>query len=229
MSVRVVASFDPAKGQNPENLAIAADGTSYVTWLFAHSVAAIRADGTQAVVALPAGEASGVAIDPTHPDRLAVGLISSDPAAAGIWTVPVSAFPFPSGHHGVPTRRAALPVAAFPNGLTYAADGTLYVADSARGAILQVAPGASTATTWLSTALLAPTGALFQGVRLPGVNGLKLHHGQLYATNTARGLLLRIPIQHHTAHHRPGTPASSARGWRWTTSPSMTMAWCSPR
>jgi hypothetical protein len=203
--VRVVASFDPAKGQNPENLAIAADGTVYVTWLFAHSVVAIRSDGTQAVVTLPAGEATGVAIDPTHPDRLAVGLIASNPAAAGIWTVPISAFPFGGHGQGVPTRRVALPVAAFPNGLTYATDGTLYVADSTRGAILRVAPGASTATTWLSTALLTPTGALFQGVPLPGVNGLKLHHGQLYATNTARGLLLHIPIRHHTAHQGPGT------------------------
>jgi hypothetical protein len=32
-------------------------------------------------------------------------------------------------------------------------------------------------------------------VPLPGVNGLKVHDGQLYATNTARGLLLRIPVQ----------------------------------
>ncbi len=39
----------------------------------------------------------------------------------------------------------------------------------------------------------------FQGVPLPGVNGLKLHRGALYATNTARGPLLRIPIRHHTA------------------------------
>jgi sugar lactone lactonase YvrE len=188
--VRVVASFDPGKGQNPENLAVARDGIVYVTWLFAHSVVAIRPDGSQAVVPLPAGEASGIAIDPNQPGRLTVALISADPATAGIWTIPVGAF----RGHGTPARSVALPTGAFPNGLTYAPDGTLYIADSVRGLILTIAPGASSATTWLSSDLLEPTGATFMGVPLPGVNGLKVHHGQLFATNTARGLLMRIPV-----------------------------------
>ena len=196
--VRVGASFDPAKDQNPENLAVARDGTIYVTWLFAHSVAAIRPDGSQAVVPLPAGEASGVAIDPHRPGRLTVALISPDPATAGIWTIPVGAF----DGHGTPTRSVAMSAGAFPNGLTYAPDGTLYIADSARGLILTVAPGASSAATWLSSDLLEPTGATFNGVPLPGVNGLKMHDGQLFATNTARGLLMRIPI----SAGAPGNP-----------------------
>jgi sugar lactone lactonase YvrE len=191
VAVQVVASFDPAKGQNPENLAVAPDGTVYVTWLSAHSVAAIRPDGSQAVVVLPPGKASGIAIDPARPGRLTVALISADPGTAGIWTIPLGAF----HGDGAPTRLIALPAAAFPNGITYAADGTLYIADSARGLILRVASVASSAATWLSSGLLTPTGATFDGVPLPGVNGLKVHHGQLYATNTAQGLLLRIPIQ----------------------------------
>jgi sugar lactone lactonase YvrE len=190
-TVRVVASFGPARGQNPENLVVARDGTVYVTWLFAHSVVAIRPDGSQSVVPLPAGEASGIAIDPGQPGRLTVALISQDPATAGIWAIPVGAF----GGHGTPARSVALPAGAFPNGIAYAADGTLYVADSARGLILTIAPGASSAATWLSSDLLEPTGATFSGVPLPGVNGLKVHDGQLYATNTARGLLMRIPIR----------------------------------
>jgi sugar lactone lactonase YvrE len=197
-AVRMVASFDPAKGQNPENLAVARDGAIYVTWLFAHSVVAIRPDGSQAVVPLPAGEASGIAIDPNQPGQLTVALISPDPATAGIWTIPVGAF----CGHGTPARSVALPAGAFPNGLTYSADGTLYVADSARGLILTVAPGASSATTWLSSDLLEPTGATFNGVPLPGVNGLKMHDSQLFATNTARRLLMRIPISAGT----PGSP-----------------------
>ena len=83
--MQVVASFDPAQGQTPENLAVAPDGTVYVTWLFAHSVAAIRPDGSQAVVTLPPGEASGIAIDPARPCRLTVALISADPGPADIW------------------------------------------------------------------------------------------------------------------------------------------------
>lgn len=58
---------------------------------------------------------------PTRPDRLAVGLSSADPAVAGIWTVPLSAF---TGV-GTPVRRVALSTRAFPNGVSFAADGTL--------------------------------------------------------------------------------------------------------
>jgi hypothetical protein len=137
-----VASFDPAKGQNPENLVVGRDGTVYVTWLFAHSVVAVRHDGSQAAVSLPPGEATGVAIDPRHPSQLTVALISQDPGTTGICTVPSSAF----AGHSTPASAVALPAQAFPNGITYAPDGTLYIADSTRGLILQMAPGASSAT-----------------------------------------------------------------------------------
>jgi hypothetical protein len=196
--VRLLAAFDPAAGQNPENLAVARSGTTYVTWLFAHSVAQIERHAATRVVTLPDGLVSGVAIDPIRPDRLAVGLISTDAGTCGIWTVPVGAFTGAAQ----PERRVALPVGAFPNGLTFAPDGTLYVADSARGAVLTVAPGASTATTWLASDLFTPTGEAFRGTPLPGVNGVKLYRGQMYATNTARRLLIRVPISARGA----GTP-----------------------
>src|SRR5262249_6146959 len=115
----------------------------------------------------------------------------------GIWTVPLDAFTGIAS----PVRQVALPTQTFINGLTYAPDGTLYIADSIGGAILQVGPGATTATTWLSAPLLTPTGDTYQGLVIPGVNGLTLHAGSLYASNTSRGLLLRIPLCPN-----PGTP-----------------------
>lgn len=81
--LRVVASFNPAQGQNPENLVVAPDGTVYVTWLSAHAVVAVRPDGSQVAVSLPPGEATGIAIDPVAGGRLTVALISADPQTAG--------------------------------------------------------------------------------------------------------------------------------------------------
>lgn len=111
--LRVVASFNPAQGQNPENLVVAPDGTVYVTRLSAHAMVAVRPDGSQVAVSLPPGEATGIAIDPVAGGRLTVALISADPQTAGIWTVPLTAF----AGFGVPSRLVALPTAAFPNGL----------------------------------------------------------------------------------------------------------------
>ena len=71
------------------------------------------------------------------------------------------------------------------------------MADSIRGLILKVPAGASAAVTRLSSSLLTPTRAAFDRVTLPGVNGLKVSQGRVYATNTARSLLLRIPITAH--------------------------------
>jgi hypothetical protein len=77
----------------------------YVTWLSAHAVVAVRPDGSQMAVSLPPGEATGIAIDPVADGRLAVGLISADPQAAGIWTVPLTAF----AGHGAPSRPMGQP------------------------------------------------------------------------------------------------------------------------
>ena len=180
----VVANFNPAQGQNPENLVVARDGTVYVTWLFAHSVVAVRPDGAQTVVPLPPGEASGIAIDPARPDRLTVGLVSPNPGHRRHLDDPGQRLLRPRA-----TSTAGGPAGiGLPQRARVAPDGTLYVADSTRGLILKLPAGSAAAATWLSSSLLTPTGGSFDGVPLPGVNGLKVHAGQLYATNTAREL-----------------------------------------
>lgn len=193
--VRIVASFDPTQGQNPENLAVAYDGTIYVTWLFAHSVVAIPPHGPEAIVTLPPGDLTGVAIDPIRPDLLAVGMFSQDPTISGIWTVPIGSF----WGHGTPTRLVPLPTDALPNGLIFDPRGNLYVADSKRGLILEVARGTASATTWLSSVLLTATGATINGLTLPGVNGVKIDGNALYASNTSQALLVRVPMVHGAA------------------------------
>ena len=93
-----------------------------------------------------------------------------------------------------------LPEAQFLNGITRLAGDTVsgalgdryLIADSYVGAIWEFNTTTNTARIWLQDPMLArattenPT---------PAVNGLKIHEGVLYASNTAKATLLKIPLQ----------------------------------
>jgi len=93
-----------------------------------------------------------------------------------------------------------LPDAQFLNGITRLAVDTVpgalgdryLIADSYVGAIWEFNTTTNTARIWLQDPMLArattenPT---------PAVNGLKIHEGVLYASNTAKATLLKIPLQ----------------------------------
>ena len=101
---RTVVAFDSAAKQTPENLAIADDGTIYVSLAFASEIRRIAPDGVQTTLTMPTlgGITVGVAIDRHHGGDLDVAVRSPDAAAAGIWRVP-------RGRFAHPTRIAALP------------------------------------------------------------------------------------------------------------------------
>ena len=93
-----------------------------------------------------------------------------------------------------------VPEAQFLNGITRLAGDTVpgalhdryLIADSYLGAIWEFNTTTNTARIWLQDPMLArattenPT---------PAVNGLKIHEGVLYASNTAKATLLKIPLQ----------------------------------
>ena len=93
-----------------------------------------------------------------------------------------------------------VPEAQFLNGITRLAGDTVsgalgdryLIADSYVGAIWEFNTTTNTARIWLQDPMLArattenPT---------PAVNGLKIHEGVLYASNTAKATLLKIPLQ----------------------------------
>jgi hypothetical protein len=66
--------------------------------------------------------------------------------------------------------------------------GFLYVADSLLSVIWRVSITNGDATPWAVGPQLAPNGGL-------GANGLKLHDGAVWVSNTQLGTLLRIPIR----------------------------------
>jgi len=179
----IVASFNPAAGENPENLVAAGQGYVDATLNQAGRVVRISPAGAVSTLAqLPKG-ARAMGITRTPAGRLFVSVGGNVPALQGIWEVSAT---------GPAVRVAALPSPGFPNGLSSAADGTLYVADSAAGTVYRLAPGAVSVTVWLQAPVLAPARQL-------GVNGVKVHHDALgdavYVSNTDAGTLIRIEVR----------------------------------
>lgn len=97
----------------------------------------------------------------------------------GIWAVR------PGGR---PHRIAALPADGLPNGLALdQRTSRLYANDSVHGVIYSIPAGGGKATVWADTAALKPT-------TFAGANGIELHNGAVWATNSDRGTVLRIPV-----------------------------------
>lgn len=89
---------------------------------------------------------------------------------------------------GSPELLCALPVSSLPNGLALdPRSGTLYVTDSAQGIVWSVPAVGGTATPWLTHSSLAPQGYM-------GANGIKVHNGAVWVSNSDQGTILRIPI-----------------------------------
>src|SRR3954470_13495191 len=167
-TVHVVASFDESEGQNPEGIAIAHDGTLFVSVSPLGDVWRIPpgSDGPQ-----PFGHVNGIV-----PGRdfgllgLAVDVFgnvygavqSADPAANGVWRF--------DRFTGDATRLPGTAAIGVPNGLAFDKQKNLYVTDSAGGAIWRI-PWGGTAAVWLQAAPLTGNGSL--GLNI-GANGIAI-------------------------------------------------------
>lgn len=94
--------------------------------------------------------------------------------------------------NGVVTRRVAAPDALFLNGMVEIAPDVILVADSLAGKIWRFDPATGSIAPWLTDPLLAADPAAPS--QRPGANGLKLHDGWLYISNSARGTLHRVRL-----------------------------------
>lgn len=169
---RIVQHFDLSKGQNPESIVLAPNGTAYIAFAKARQIAAISPTGaTQILATLPEPEDGGVntpvlgfplalGIDRASDGTLYFAYATGTADLTGVWSLRPG---------GKPKRIAPLPADSLPNGLAMdQSTGTLYVADST-GTVWRVpTSGTTTATVWSSDPALAPAGFL-------GANGLKFH------------------------------------------------------
>lgn len=182
---RTVASY-PA-GTFLENLAEAPDGTLLVTSYFDRTLLAW--DGTGAPVAL-------ASLD-VHP----VGVLVRDDGivltahgksfAEGPAFRQTNAFVI-LGPDGEPVRTIPVPDALFLNGLVEITPGIILAADSLAGRIWQLDLASGAVKEWLADPLLATDPAATG--QSPGANGLKIHDGWLYVSNSSRQALYRVPL-----------------------------------
>ncbi|WP_405887322.1 hypothetical protein OG762_02925 [Streptomyces sp. NBC_01136] len=190
-SARIAVHFDLAKGQTPENVALAPGGAAYVTFAEGRQIAEVSPKGTIRILATLPKPADGGIHTPVLGFPLTVGIVrahdgtlyflyaTGTPDLTGVWRLRPG---------GEPQRIAALPANGLPNGLAFdARTHTLYVTDSVLGTVWSLPTAGGTPTAWSTAPELASTSFL-------GANGLKIHNGAVWATNLDKGTVLRIPI-----------------------------------
>ncbi|MEV4804412.1 hypothetical protein AB0K18_30795 [Nonomuraea sp. NPDC049421] len=186
--VRVLARFDRAAGQAAESIAPEPGGGAVVGMIPARQVVRVTRHGAVKVLAtmpLPpdGGGTTPVVGTPvvTGVARSADGTISFLYSAGkggltGVWQL--------RGSEG-PRLIVPLPADTMPNALVI--DGARFlVTDSAGGRIWQAPLRGGRATVWSADPALAPDGFF-------GANGMKVHDGAVWASNSDRGTIVRIP------------------------------------
>ncbi|MFE2476553.1 hypothetical protein [Streptomyces sp. NPDC059389] len=192
---RTVAHFSHSAGETPENIALEPDGSANVTLAFARQVVRVDEHGSARLLSvLP--EVSNP-LTPVYRSAVVTGIVrakdgtlyvnyATGTSGTGIWRI--------GPHGGTPVQIAQLPTDSLPNGLALDEKlGVFYVADSARGLVWRVPLKGGTATIWAAGAALQP---LSEIARFPaGANGIKIHNGAVWVSNTDRQTLLRIPVR----------------------------------
>jgi sugar lactone lactonase YvrE len=162
-----------------------------VTFSFARQVARIdRSGGARILATFPAPPPGSIPV-PVTGAPVVSGVVSADDGTlyvnyaagsadlTGVWALRPGRAPY---------RIAALPAGGLPNGLALDAEnGYLYATDGVPGSVWRVPVDGGPATVWASGGPLAL-------VSLLGANGVKVHDGAVWVTNTDQATLLRIPI-----------------------------------
>jgi len=194
--VETLASYP--HGAFLENLTVATDGAVYFTSYFAKAL----------LLMAPGAQAAEFATLPAHP----VGILqTADGFIVTAHGTPFTQAPaFLSSNEilfldaeGKLTKTIRVPEAKFLNGLVQVKPDLILIADSVAGVIWALTPSTGTIRTWLSDPTLTADPASTE--QRPAANGLKLHDGVLYISNSSRGAVYRQAL---TAEGEPqGTPA----------------------
>jgi sugar lactone lactonase YvrE len=180
-TVETVVSFDPAKGELPEGLAITDRGVTYVGFAPTGQIVKVADDGSVSPVAtLPNGQGFLVGLAVDGRNRLFAALASFDDTTHGIWRV---------RSDGSAKRVVPLPTDTFPNAIAFRGR-RMFVTDSFGGAVWRIRHG--DARIWAQDDILL--GDLTTDLPI-GANGLAFLGRYLYVTNDQKGRIVRIPVE----------------------------------
>jgi hypothetical protein len=187
ISPRIVAHFDLAAGQTPENAVVEPDGSTDVTFAMANQVAHVGRDGKVRILAqLPRSGQCAIFPGPAtlgiaraHDGTLFV-VECSGGASTGVWRL---------RDGSAPVQIAELSPGGLPNGMALdERSGELFVADSNLGEVWRVPTRGGAPSVWAA-------GPLLRKVSFAGANGLALNNGALWVGNLDQGVIVRIPIR----------------------------------
>ncbi|XGV94712.1 MAG: DJ-1/PfpI family protein [Leptolyngbya sp. BL-A-14] len=162
-----------------ENIAIAADGTLFITSYEEAKIYQVTPGGAVSEAGQIPSSAAGMAFDPQG--NLLVAGVAADKTPTLFRIIQGEVEPLVAIKDGI-----------FLNGMTHLMGDRYLIADSYKGAIWEVDIAAKTARIWLQHDRLAKSDPTHP---FPAVNGLKIYANTLYASNTQRQQLVRIPIQ----------------------------------
>ncbi|MEV5504299.1 hypothetical protein AB0M50_53740 [Nonomuraea fuscirosea] len=189
--VRVLARFDRAAGQAAESIAPEPGGGAIVGMIPARQVVRVTRDGTvRPLVTMPLPPGGG-GTTPVVGNPVVTGVARSGAGSVyflysagqggltGIWQLRRS---------GGPRLVVPLPADTMPNALVIDGERDRFlVTDSAGGRIWQAPLRHGKASVWSADPALAPTSFF-------GANGLKIHDGAVWASNSDRGTIVRISV-----------------------------------
>jgi sugar lactone lactonase YvrE len=163
-----------------ESIAVGEDGTIFLTSHLDGKVWKIGTDSIPTVHAAIDGKAAGLVFTPNGDLLLSAWNARNIP---GVFVI---------SPQGKTTVLVTIEDALFLNGLTFLTDDRYLIADSYLGAIWELNITEKTAKIWLQHPYLERSSSEKE---FPGVNGLKIYENNLYASNTEKMQIVKIPLR----------------------------------
>jgi hypothetical protein len=162
-----------------ESIAVGADNTLFITNHYEGKVIRIGADGIPTTIIYIDGKATGLAFMSDY--QLLLSGWNAENICV-IWQISVDESC---------ELQVEMPEAQFLNGLTRLSGDRYLIADSYRGAIWELNVSTKNSSIWIEHPDLARASS--EEVT-PAVNGLKIYNNFLYASNTQKQQIVKIPI-----------------------------------